>query len=98
MSRSFKKTPRAGDIKSKFHKTYSNRRLRRRRIDEDNAELVNKSYKKYHNSWDICDYEITHLTFEEYWKKIVQHCKKFNDELPSKEEVYKAYYKMYKRK
>ena len=98
MSRSFKKTPRAGDMKNKFYKAYSNRRFRRRKIDEEDVELTNNSYKKYNNSWNICDYEITHLTFEDYWAEIVQRCAKLNCELPSKDVAYKVYYKTYKRK
>ena len=54
MSRSFKKTPRVGDTKNKFYKAYSNRRLRRRKVNEEETELNNSSYKKYNNSWDIC--------------------------------------------
>lgn len=98
MSRSFKKTPRAGDMKSKFYKAYSNRRLRRRKVNEEETELTNNSYKKYNNSWNICDYEITHLTFEEYWEEIVQNCLMNNSELPSKEKAHKVYYKVYRRK
>jgi hypothetical protein len=98
MSRSFKKTPRAGGNKSKFYKAYSNRRLRRRKVDDEEAELTNNSYKKYNNSWDICDCEITRLTFEEYWDEIVRICIMLECALPSKEKAYKDYYKTYKRK
>ena len=98
MSRSFKKTPRVGDMKNKFYKAYSNRRLRRRKVNEEETELNNSSYKKYNDSWYICDYEITHLTFEEYWDEIVRNCVMFKRALPSKEKAYKDYYKAYKRK
>ena len=42
MSRSYKKTPRSGDQKDKFFKTYANRKLRRDKFHN----LQHNSYKK----------------------------------------------------
>ena len=60
MSRSYKKTPRSGDQKDKFFKTYANRKLRRDKFHN----LQHNSYKKNFCSYDICDYEWTHYSFK----------------------------------
>lgn len=52
MSRSFKKNPVDTCAKSKYAKKFANKRVRKQ------EEISNGSnYKKYYNSWDICDYK-----------------------------------------
>lgn len=64
MSRSYKHTPRSGDKKSKYGKNFANRRIRRIKTIVPN----HKSYRKYYESYNICDYEEVGLSFEEYCK------------------------------
>ena len=99
MSRSYKKTPRNGDTKDKFFKRYANRRLRRKKLDID---LHHKSYKKDSCSYDICDYEIIGVSFEEFWQNRVRMWRlwqfRYNDPFPTREQAWKDYNHWYKRK
>lgn len=98
MSRSYKKTPRSGDRKDKFFKTYANRKLRRDKFHN----LQHNSYKKNFCSYDICDYEWTHYSFEAWWEDAMRRWKNwghhYNEPYPTREEEYRLWYKWYKMK
>lgn len=57
MSRSYKKTPYCGDRKHKYHKRMANKiyrnRIARMELDEP---ISPGAYKRYFESWNICDY------------------------------------------
>lgn len=93
MSRSYKRTPRAGDRKKAMCKRAANRRVRKQQ-----AALQNNLYKKYYNSWDICDYESVHTTFEDYCKFRIKLYKIVNKEPPSKRQMWQEYQRMFIRK
>jgi hypothetical protein len=98
MSRSYKKTPRSGQQKSKFAKRYANRKLRRKKY----TLFQHKSYRKDFCYYDICDYESIGVSFEEYWRSVRRmwynwgHL--FGKPLPTKEEAYREWWKYYKQK
>ena len=97
MSRSYKKTPRSGDKKDKFFKNYANRKLRRDKFNN----LQHKNYKKNFCSWEICDYEWTHYSFEAWWKDAVARWENYGyryEPYPSREEEYRLWYRWYKMK
>ena len=97
MSRSYKKTPRSGDKKDRFFKNYANRKLRRDKFND----LQHNSYKKNFCSWEICDYEWTHYSFETWWKDAVSRWERWGhkyEPYPSREEEYRLWYKWYKQK
>lgn len=97
MSRSYKKTPRCGDRKDKFYKTYANKKFRRDKFNR----LQHCSYKKNFCQWNICDYETVGLTFEEYWEQTLRYWHEFGykyEPYPSKEEEYRQWFKWYKMK
>ena len=100
MSRSYKRTPRAGQQKDKFFKNYANRRLRR--LPPDEHPYNNCSYKKYNCSWNICDYEEVGTSFEEYWERLVKSWQSWRHlygyPFPCREQAYKEYCQWYKRK
>lgn len=83
MSRSYKHTPRCGDKKSKFVKNQANRKIRRNK----NITPFNKSYRKYHQSWDICDYESVGTSFNEY--------RRYNTGFINEEDLLKSYKKYF---
>jgi hypothetical protein len=97
MSRSYKKTPRAGDRKNKYFKKYFNRRLRR---SPDSFRY--KSYRKFSESWDVCDYEEVGTSFNEYYRQRVgswhKWGKKCGEPYPDKDEEYLNYFRWFKRK
>lgn len=97
MSRSYKKTPRSGDQKDKFFKTYANRKFRRDKFNN----LQHNSYKKNFCHYDICDYETVGETFEEWWKHCVSVWHNWGcryEPYPSREEEYRRWYKWFKAK
>ena len=74
MSRSYKKTPYAGQKKCRFSKKYSNRKIRqaetqRKKIADGGA------FKKILEPWDICDFYSIE-TWKEFKYRIRKH---FND-------------------
>lgn len=99
MSRSYKKTPYCGLPKDKEYKRYANRRLRRKKLTSD---LQHKSYRKDFCSWEICDYQEVGTSFEKYWSRVVKYWHqwyfRFNDDFPNRDECYREWYSMYKRK
>ena len=99
MSRSYKRTPYVGLTKDKFFKNYANRKLRRLPLDE--LPLQHNSYKKNFSSYDICDYEWTHYSFEAWWRDAVARWKNYGyryEPYPSREEEYRLWYRWYKMK
>lgn len=67
MSRSKKKTPWAGDDKGREAKRTANKTVRARLREEDEALPQGGAFKKYYESWEICDYGRV-STWEEYKK------------------------------
>ena len=65
MSRSFKKTPGHTSLSesrySSWFKSYANRRFRRYTGPVQDGGW----YKKYHESWDICDWKFLYYTKKE---------------------------------
>ena len=97
MSRSYKKTPRNGDKKSKYFKKYANRVYRR---DKFNI-LQHGSYKKNYCSYDICDSETVGYTFEDWWNDILKNWYNWDykyHSFPNKEKEYRIWYKWFKAK
>lgn len=96
MSHSYKKTPRSGDKKDGFFKTYANRRFRHM----GDAEAQHNAYKKTFCCYDICDYQTVGLSFEQYYRNICSHRSMYGVAVPTptKEAAYQDYLKMYLRK
>jgi hypothetical protein len=89
MSRSFKKTPRAGDTKSKFHKRYANKLVRRDKLNEGfNRGL----YKKNYQSWNICDFEDVDLSFVRFLDFQFPQRQPTEEEIAEFQERYKKYF------
>ena len=97
MSRSYKKVARSGDVKDKFYKNYSNRKIRRRKYET----FPHMSYKKVLGQWDICDYNSVYYSFEEYWESEVRWWREYFYKwkpFPDKKECYRKWYRWYKMK
>ena len=108
MSRSYKKTPYAGDKNDAYMKKQFNRKLRRqsKNIDpegeSDDSYLPNNTYKKANQSWEICDYYDIE-PWEDYWGKAVSEWQSrknrgYDEPYPDKEQEYKRWKKIYKQK
>ena len=75
MSRSYKKTPYAGDHKGKAKKRIVNHKVRRN-LNQDNTLIVPfGKYKKLYQSYNICDFGWVY-TWEEYW---ANECNRYNN-------------------
>ena len=100
MSRSYKRTPRAGDRKDRYYKKYANRRVRRLTTDE--LPKSGKGYKKVFCHYDICDYETVGTIFEEYWEGLVKSWHRWRRECgqpyPDRDEAYEDYCRWFLRK
>ena len=99
MSRSYKKTPWAGDTKGKDKKRDANSKVRMFLKNLDN-ELKYNAYKKVYETWDICDYGDIQ-TWEEYWNFCQRMYKKYPNLYkapPNEKEEYRRWYKWYKMK
>lgn len=101
MSRSYRHTPRSGQRKDKDYKKLANRRLRR--LPLDSLPLNNKSYRKYTDYYDICDYETVGMSFERYWNCIVKRWHEWNGyglhyPFPDRDQVYEEYCRYFLRK
>ena len=98
MSRSYKKTPRSGDRKDKFFKTYSNRKFRRDKFNN----LQHNSYKKNFCQYDICDYETIEYSFEAWWRDSLRRWNtwgyRHGEPYPTRKEEYRQWYKWFKAK
>ena len=92
MSKSFKHTPYSGLKKSKFFKTYANRKLRRNKLEKYN----NRKYKRVFQSWNICDYyDISNFDIFVRKRQRYQN-KKLNEK--EVDQLYEEYKKIYIRK
>ena len=99
MSRSYRHTPRSGQRKNKYSKKLANRKLRHLPIDD--LPLNNKSYRKYTDYYDICDYETVGMSFEKYWDHIVAGWHNYFwkwDPYPDRDQVYEEYCRYFLRK
>ena len=100
MSRSYKKTPRAGEKKNRFFKKYANRKFRRKVNDE--TVLKHNSYKKNFCYYDICDYEDVGTTFEQYYRGRIKWWRIFscysNEPFPTREKAWQEYLRYFIRK
>ncbi len=99
MSRSYKRTPWAGDTKGKAKKRDANSKVRMF-LKNLEHEVQNGAYKRIYETWDICDYGWMQ-TWEEYWdfclKHYAEHPERYRNP-PNKKEEYRRWYKTYKMK
>lgn len=105
MSRSYKKTPYSGDRQNKEDKQIANRKIRREKInynDDDYEVLKHKAYRKKNESYDIRDYGIAYISFDEYKKGRLETWTRFSKDKgiapPTEEEMKKDYDKLFRRK
>ena len=98
MSRSYKKTPYAGDKKGTLKKRVAWKTVRQYLKDHPEEKLNGNLYKKIFSTWDICDYcWIT--TWKDYWlSQINAYEQGWFKEYPNKEEEYRYWLKHYKVK
>ena len=100
MSRSYKRTPRAGDPKDKFFKKYAKRKVRRLPLNEH--PLKGKTYKKVLHDYSICDYETVGISFEQYWERLVKSWHEWKhycgDPYPDRQKAYEEYCRWFIRK
>lgn len=102
MSKSYKKTPGAGDTKGKTSKRIANHKVRQELKRNLNAlPKKGNKYKKIYESWDICDY-FSIYSWERYWNhqwKWWYAWRRFYGEPePNREKAYQDWCKYYKRK
>ena len=98
MSRSYKKTPYAGDNKTKWAKRQVNKQVRHylnRQMIQDES-FAPAAYKKVSESWDICDY-CSIFTLEK-WLKDKWNLSRWNRRNIFEEKRIQEWYKWYKRK
>ena len=103
MSRSYKKTPWAGDKKGTEKKRIAWKAVRQYLKEHPDEVLIGNNYKKLYPSYDICDYGWMR-TWEEYWSR----CQQFYEERvskgwenqtpPNKDEEYRRWLKYYHSK
>lgn len=68
MSRSYKKNPWCCSSNHAFGKNQANRRIRNVNVDE---QIPNgKYYKRYYNSWEICEYK-NYTSFSDWCKSAI---------------------------
>ena len=63
MSHSYKHIPYCGDTRNKQLKHYANKVIRHLSYEEN---LQNNRYKRFFNSWQICDYSFVNISYEQY--------------------------------
>lgn len=108
MSRSYKKTPWAGDKKGKIKKRIANQTVRSWLKQHPDVKLSKSDFKKIYETWDICDYGYK-MTWEEYWESEIRYYYWFKMNFPEakkskyckypdKKETYRQWYKWYKMK
>ena len=107
MSRSYKHTPYCGMQKDKFYKKYFNRKVRRNKdYDEDAEVLQYNQYKKKTDTWAICDYdEIGMTNFQKYYERQLylyevykRQFPHYNEPRPTRKQCWKEYKLTYFRK
>ena len=101
MSRSYKKTPWAGDHKGTAKKRVAWKTVRAWLKAHPEEIPQGGDYKKLYETWDICDYGGT-CTWEEYWdwevKAWQQYEEPYGKPFPDKKEAYRKWRKSYKNK
>ena len=102
MSRSYKKTPWAGDTSFKKRgKQLANAKVRAflKNLD-DELTLNGSKYKQVFETWNISDYGWIE-DWEQYWvwvkKRYAEHPELYKNP-PNEKEEYRKWYKMYKMK
>ena len=99
MSRSYKKTPWAGDTKGKYSKRVANSKVRMFLKNLEN-EIQHNAYKRIYETWDICDYSDS-TSWPAYWQTCLrlykEHPERYKNP-PNKKEEYRNWYKWYKMK
>ena len=107
MSRSYKHTPYCGIQKDKFYKKYFNRKVRRNKNYDEDAEVLNHNqYKKKTDAWSICDYdEIGTTNFQKYYERQLylhevykRQFSHYNEPRPTRDQCWKEYKLTYFRK
>jgi hypothetical protein len=105
MSRSYKKIPYCGDHKGKNKKRTANKHLRSILKQDIETDMNFGRYKKYYETYDICDY-YWFCTWEEYWERELRSYEYFKEfypdsrfsEKPDKKECYREWLKWYRNK
>jgi hypothetical protein len=110
MSRSYKKTHYAGLRKSRFSKNQANRRIRKLipSAEEEWYDALpkkGKAFKKFYDSYDICDYYDYGFGVEDYIKSWTEFQESFESSIgrpmknkKTEEELRNRYYENYVRK
>jgi hypothetical protein len=98
MSHSYKKHPYCGDHKGKKKKQIANAAIRAYLKKHPEETLQGGRYKKLYCSWEICDY-YSLTSWQAYrhgyyygWRRY------FSQPLMAEEELYRQWYRYYKRK
>lgn len=97
MSRSYKKTHYCGDRKDQLSKNYSNRVIRRSREELPHGT----AYKKMFPSYKICECSSVYISFESYYRSLVEYWHVYrqqHDPYPDRKEAYREYVRIYVRK
>ena len=97
MSRSRKKTPRAGDNKGKENKRIANSTVRARLREENESLPQGSTFKKYYETWNICDYNDV-STWEDYRRFRIDFVLKGREDLFDEQLERKKWEKMFVRK
>ena len=104
MGKSYRKQPVWKDH-NRGMKQIANRKVRRALNRNYDLRLPHKSYKKFCESWDICDYlSLVPKTFEEYYQQEVKRWYRWqnswlrNEPFPERKKVYREWIKWYRGK
>lgn len=98
MSRSYRKQPVWKDH-NRNSKKYANRRLRRVLNRNHDLSFPHGAYKRYNESWEICDYcSLIPRSFEQYyqWELLLWRDRRNtwyfrNEPFPNKKEIYREW-------
>ena len=102
MSRSYKRFPYCGDAKGKAKKRLANRHIRQVLKRDYNANINHGAFKKYYESYNICDYGFI-CPWEKYWAGEIECFYRFKRRFgnaipPNKQLAYKRWLKWYRNK
>ena len=99
MSRSRKKTPVTKDSPGKIKKRMANKRVRNRLKRDLEESLQYKTYRKTYPQYDLCDWWFYGGSFERYYRRIRRLFYEYpSHPMPTREELRKDWYKIYRRK
>lgn len=103
MSRSHKKHFYCKD-RNPYAKRLANRRVRRALNADSDLELQHGSYRKFYESWDICDWG-SYDSWESYWEFSIRTYERLKSwfpnreiEFPDRDEEYRKWRKYYYNK